>query len=70
MWGPAARSAARSWAVCMASHARAVPTPASSRRTARLGLIRACPCSTRLRHVLALFLRVDDDVCQHGFKSV
>lgn len=33
----------------MASQARAVPTPASSKRTARFGLTRACPCSTLLK---------------------
>ena len=46
---PAARSPARSCAVCIASHPRAAPTPADSRRTARLGELRACSLMTRLR---------------------
>lgn len=45
---PEARSTAKSCADCMANHARAVPTPAASKRTARFGLIPACPCNTLL----------------------
>jgi len=37
---PAARSSARSRAVCIASQAHAVPTPAASSRTARFGVTR------------------------------
>lgn len=44
---PAARSSAKSLAVCIASRTRAVPTPAASRRSARFGEIRACSWMTR-----------------------
>ena len=45
---PEARSSARSHADCMASQARAVPTPAASRRIAKFGELRACSWRTRL----------------------
>lgn len=40
---PAARSAARSWSACIASHARAVLTPTSSSRNTRFALTSAWP---------------------------